>query len=259
MSKIIHTLFFGGLCSILFTYCASADTCTLYKIGDNTITCQATEDELADYINDSYEWSIEPTTLMYMRNGESSWIWNSEVKLYESKGWSLCPPVVIYSATENKQVFKEEVDDYLATGLWFKTESEARPVTITMDAFTKTNLKPEDLEKILSKGLSGYGQAFYNMEQTYGINAIFAISVAELESGHGTSSSFRNKNNAFGIGPGKRFDSVEAGIEYFGQLMNKSIYCGKSVDKIGNIYCVGGNWANKVKALMKTNYSALGY
>ena len=88
---------------------------------------------------------------------------------------------------------------------------------------------------------------------------MFAISVAELESGYGTSYAFRKKNNAFGIGSGKYFSSVEAGIEYFGQLMNKSLYYGKSIDRIGGIYCVGGNWASKVKSLMRSNYSVLGY
>lgn len=198
---------------------------TIYKIGDNSITKKIKESEIDLYINDKYEWSIEPTTLLYSSDEWSSWIWNSEV------------------------------DDYLATGKWFLKP----PINITMDAFTKTNIQPEDLEKILTKGLSGYGQAFYDMEQKYGINSVFAISVAEYESGYGTSSAFRRKNNAFGIGPGRRFSSVENGIYYFGELMNKSTYYGKSIDRIGSIYCVGENWAYKVKSLMKNNYRGLGY
>ena len=213
---------------------------------------------LNEYVNDSYEWSIEPTRLMYTADGRTSWIQESEIETYKNVGWSLNPPITIYSATEERAVLQEEMGSYLATGLWFKTIDEARPITITMNAFVRTNIPPEKLEMILSKGLSGYGQAFYEMEQKYGVNSIFAISVAELESGNGTSYAFRNKNNAFGIGPGKRFSSVESGINYFGQLMNKSSYYGKSIDRIGSIYCVGGNWANKVKSLMRNNYSGLG-
>lgn len=203
---------------------AEKATCTIYKIGDNSITKEIDISTIGEYVNSTYEWSLEPTTLLYSSDGWSSWICNSEV------------------------------DTYLATGKWFTT----KPINVTMNPFEKTNLSPEELEKVLTKGLSGYGQAFYNIEQTYGINSIFAISVAELESGNGTSSAFRNKNNAFGIGPGRYFNSVEACIEYFGQLMNKPIYYGKSIDRIGSVYCVGGNWASKVKTLMKTNYSDLG-
>lgn len=199
---------------------------TIYKIGDNSITKEIKESEFELYINDKYEWSIEPTTLLYSSDGWSSWIWNSEV------------------------------DEYLETGEWFLEP----PINITMNVFQKTNLQPEELNKVLTKGLSGYGQAFYDMEQKYGVNSIYAISVAELESGNGTSSAFRKNNNAFGIASGKKyFNSVEAGIDYFGQLMNNPLYYGKSIDGIGSIYCAGGNWAYKVKSLMKSNYAILGY
>ena len=228
---------------------------TLYKTGNNEITCEVKESELHNYINDSYEWAIEPTTLMYTADGRTSYICISEVDSYKKVGWSTYPPVVIYKVNGEKYVLQEEVEDYIATGVWFTTP----PINITMNIFEKTNLSAEQLNRILSKGLSGYGEAFYNMEQKYNINSIFAISVAELESGNGTSYSFRVRNNAFGIGPGKTFSSVEAGIEYFGQLMNKPLYYGKSISSVGNIYCVGGNWANKVKSLMNNNYAGLGY
>lgn len=228
---------------------------TIYEIGNSNVTMQVNKSEIEKYVNSNYEWSLEPTILMYTADGRTSWICESEVEQYQKVGWSTSPPVVIYSTTEDRSVLVEEVPDYLATGVWFET----KPINITMNPFQKTNLSPEELNKVLSKGLSGYGQAFYNMEQIYGVNSIFAISVAELESGNGTSYAFRVKNNAFGIGPGKRFSSVENGIYYFGELMNKSTYYGKSIDRIGSIYCVGGNWANKVKSLMRSNYAVLGY
>lgn len=257
MKKIYSLVGVFILCCIATVY-AQIDgekIYTLYKTGNNEITCEVTESQLHNYINDSYEWAIEPTTLMYTADGRTSYICNSEVDSYKNVGWSVNPPIVIYKVNGEKYVLQEEVEDYIATGVWF-TEP---PVNITMNIFEKTNLSAEQLNRILSKGLSGYGEAFYNMEQKYNINAIFAISVAELESGSGTSYSFRARNNAFGIGPGKTFSSVEAGIEYFGQLMNKPLYYGKSISSIGSIYCVGGNWANKVKSLMNNNYAGLGY
>ncbi len=238
--------------------CSQSNTYLLYKIGDNSVTQTVPKEDVSLYINDSYEWSIEPTTLMYTADGRTSWIWESEVDTYKNVGWSLYPPVIIYSRSEDRAVLPEEVDDYLATGVWFNTREEARPITVTMNAFTRTNIPPEQLEKVLSNGLSGYGQAFYDIEQRFGVNSIFAISVAELESGHGTSSAFRNKNNAFGLGPGMAFSSVENCINYFGELMNKSTYYGKSIDRIGIIYC-DGHWAPMVKSLMRDNYIGLGY
>lgn len=256
MRNVIFKIGLFLLCLTTTAYALDVNsTYTIYKIGDNSITQRVAEDELSDYVNGDYVWSLQPTTLMYTSDGRTSWIWDREVSDYEKVGWSTKPPITIYSYTNERIILQEELEDYLKTGIWFIE----RPVNKTMDAFTRTNILPEKLETILSKGLCGYGQAFYDMEQKYGVNSIFAISVAELESGSGTSHAFKNKNNAFGIGPGRRFSSVESGIEYFGQLMNKSTYYGKSIDKIGSIYCVGGNWASKVKSLMCTNYAGLGY
>lgn len=250
------------ICSIVSVFAMGQEekVYTLYKTGNNEITCEVKESELDKYINNTYEWSIGPTTLMYKADGISSWILDFEIDLYKTMGWSTYPPVVIYCVNGEKSVLQEEVDTYISTGDWFRTKEEAKPpVNITMNIFEKTNLSADELNKILSKGLSGYGEAFYNMEQKYNINSIFAISVAELESGSGTSYSFKHRNNAFGIGPKKVFNSVNHGIEFFGQLMNKPLYYGKSIDAVGSVYCVGGNWANKVKALMHNNYSELGY
>lgn len=229
------------------------------RVEYNNEICKITSEQAISYADNSYKQSIDPDVKMYAADGRTIWVHENEVEVYKKVYWSLYPPVTIYSATGNMSVLQEYVNDYIATGVWFRTEQEAKPISITMNAFVKTNIKPSELEKILSKGLLGYGQAFYDMEQKYGINSIFAISVAELESGYGTSSAFRSKNNAFGIGPGRRFNSVESGIDYFGQLMNKSLYCGKSIDRIGSVYCVGGSWASKVKSLMCENYKGLGY
>lgn len=225
---------------------------TVYKIGDNSVTQEISVNELHNYVNDKWEWSIEPTVLMYTADGRSSYICESEVDVYKCVGWSVNPPVTIYSSTESKTVLEEEAESYLSTGVWFRTKEQARPLVATTNIFAKTNIPPEQLESVLSGGLSGYGQAFYDMEQTFGINSIFAISVAELESGHGTSYAFRAKNNAFGLGPGMTFSSVESGIAYFGKLMNSKLYYGKSIEQIGRVYC-DSQWSGMVKSLMNEN------
>lgn len=231
---------------------------TLYNKEDSSITIEVLWNEVDNYLSTN-QWGTEPMTKMYSADGRILFIGNSEVINYQQVGWSTYPPVTIYSRNATMNVLAEHVDMYVSTGVWYRSASEVPQINITRDIYTKTNLSAEELERCLEKGLKGYGQAFKDMEQTYGINAVFAISVAELESGYGTSYAFRNKNNAFGIGPGKRFNSVQEGINYFGQLMNKSLYKGKSIDKVGSIYCVGGNWSTKVKNLLTQNYQQIGY
>ena len=261
------------------------ETTQLYAIDGRQITVST--DEVEEYLQQW--WYKYPVMYVYSPDGRAEIIPSADLSAWEQKGWYYYPVKTVYTTENRSAVISIDVledwkkvgwyeypvtkvyasngreaviassllDSWLSAG-WFKTKEEALPKkSYSRNPFVKTNLSPQELEKCLSKGLSGYGYAFYQMEQTYGVNAIFAISVAELESGSGTSSAFRNKNNAFGIGPGKYFNSVTEGINYFGQLMNKPLYKGKNVDQIGSKYCVGGDWANKVKSLMEQNYQQL--
>ena len=91
----------------------------------------------------------------------------------------------------------------------------------------------------------------YWLEHNHNINALFAISIAVIESGAGTSYNARKRNNLFGIGPHKVFNSYNDCIDYLGRLLNKTLYRDKSIDTIGRIYCTDGtNWAGKVKNQM---------
>lgn len=233
-------------------------TRTIYKIGDNTTTKEIKESDLGYYVNNSYEWSIEPTTLMYAADGRTSWIWNSEIEQYKKVCWSTYPPVIIYSSTGSKSVLVEEVDDYLATGVWFKTYEEANRAVFTYNVFQKSNLSAEQLNKILSgTGLAGYGQSFYNMEQTHGVNALFALSVGAHESANFYKTA--NWNNYFGFKGNSgwmSFSSPDACIMYFGQLMNTRAYYGKSIERIAVIYC-DANWTRHVKAHMVEKWRKL--
>lgn len=202
-------------------------------------------------------WYYYPVVTVYSPDKAATVISIDILNEWKAAGWYEYPVARVYASDGRESIIAaSEVDNWISAG-WYRTREEACPKTYSRNPFVKTNLAPSELEKCLSKGLKGYGYAFYQMEQTYGVNAIFAISVAELESGSGTSSAFRNKNNAFGIGPGKYFNSVQEGINYFGQLMNKSLYKGKTITQIGSIYCVGGNWANKIKNLIEQNYQQL--
>lgn len=120
--------------------------------------------------------------------------------------------------------------------------------------FYITHTTTKEYDKLLKGSkLEGYGYCFKKIEDQYGVNGIFAMAVATLESGLGKSNLGQHNNNFYGIrGSGSswaKFDSVESGILYFGKLMNNSLYYGKTIKKIAPIYCNDG-WADKVSSIM---------
>lgn len=129
----------------------------------------------------------------------------------------------------------------------------------TYNAFEKSNLREEHYNNILAgTPLSGMGYIYVELEETYGVNGLFAVSVAMFESGwakHTANSynyyGFRGSNGWMG------FSSAYEGIMYFGKLMNKSLYYGKSIDQIGLIYCEGNTWASNVKTMMQTCWNKI--
>lgn len=124
----------------------------------------------------------------------------------------------------------------------------------TYDPFTKVELSLEDINKILqSSSLKDCGQYFYNMQETYNVNVVYAIAVAYLESGRGKYPC--GSYNYFGM-IGKNYSSKEEGINAFGKLMNNKLYKGKSIDQIAPIYC-NSSWAGKIKNMMNDVWSDL--
>ena len=266
MKKIISYLLTFCLLIIGLTGCAGAveeettpTIVTLYLNGDNNTTIEVPLEEVDEYTKD-WKWSIEPTTLMYAADGRTTWIWNSEVELYKTVCWSIYPPVTIYGKNgATRSCLVEEKQAYLDSGYWFATYEEANPGHFTYNVFEKSNLSVEQLTTILQgTKIQKYAQDFYDMEQTYGVNSLFCLSVAIVESGGGAKNA--NVDNFFGFRGGRgwmAFSTPRAGIFYFGELMNKKLYYGKSMEQIGVIYC-DGNWAPAVKRVMKQRWNKLG-
>ena len=131
----------------------------------------------------------------------------------------------------------------------------------TYNPFVKTGLTAEQFNLMLEgTALAGYGESYYNMEQKHGVNGVFAISVAFHESGYGKYRA--NTNNFYGMRSSKgwmAFESPDANIQYFGELMNKSMYYGKSILDIGRVYCPGTHtsWANAVQGMMDRCYKKI--
>ncbi|TFE26335.1 glucosaminidase domain-containing protein [Cohnella luojiensis] len=150
------------------------------------------------------------------------------------------------------------------------TES-GNPVKPTSTVGTASGLSEEDIAMIFDgTDLAGHRleEAILEVEEEYGINALFTIAVMKLESGNGSSRLAKNKNNLFGLNasgadPHKRAFSFETkgdSVRKFGQLLSKN-YVGKgytTIEKIATKYCpANSKWSGLVKNIMKRDYSKL--
>lgn len=137
----------------------------------------------------------------------------------------------------------------------------SQPVEASYEITESSELSPGELENIIAgTGLSGLGYAFYDMEQNYGVNAVFAIAVAQLESGGGTSDMAIYDNNLFGM-MGLSYGSQEACINDFGSLI-RNYYFDRgltTVYSINPVYCPDNyDWAPYVESLIYQNFARVG-
>ncbi len=77
------------------------------------------------------------------------------------------------------------IDEYIRNNLGYKR-----------DVFGTTALKKDDINP---SRLYGKGTFFYNAQEVYGTNALFALGVSRNETGNGRSNLAINKNNGFGL------------------------------------------------------------
>lgn len=103
----------------------------------------------------------------------------------------------------------------------------------------------EALNKLPEK-LSKYADAFQAAGEKYGVDPRFLAAISMHETGNGTSSAFRNKNNAMGIsgkGGPKHISSVEESINIMARTLAKKdgYYKGKNtIGEIGKVYAPSG-------------------
>lgn len=156
------------------------------------------------------------------------------------------------SEWNNAQAVIEEAEQKL---------EEANLIDLHTTPTEKVGLSVAAFDRMLQgTALEGQGQAFYDLEQIYNVNGVFAMAVSNTESTMG-------KNcygfNPFGMlsSPGKliRYGSWYDGVMAFGELMQRSYYHGKSIEGIASVYCppTASNWANTVRTSMSMLYSKL--
>ena len=138
--------------------------------------------------------------------------------------------------------------------------AQIESITADPSDVTKVSNLTEEQYYILTEGTwwEGYEQTLMDLEQNYGINAFFAMSVSTLESGNGTSVRATNNSNYYGAEVGKRFDGLYDNTMYFGDFLNR-LYVDKglvSVYQIGPKYCPPNrNWENYMATNMQELYN----
>lgn len=158
----------------------------------------------------------------------------------------------------------------LAKEYWAEAHSKREELTsllneyqvfhyLSYNVFERTNISVKGFNILLENTpLAGQGQSFEDMEKEWGVNGLFALSVAKTESGLGTSSLAINKNNYFGM-IGCSFSSPHNGIMYFGELMNKGYYKNKDIEAIARTYCppTWSEWASQNRMFMRDFWERL--
>ena len=146
-------------------------------------------------------------------------------------------------------------------------EPDLEPYANVNNVTHASNATPEELNRAINsscKWMSQYntngqlGEFYYKMEQQYGINAYFAISVSISEVGAQDASNLaRTKNNIYGLRNNNgwlTFSSYEDCIQYWFNTISK-YYVEKrgliSVQSISNRYCGGDQtWIKNVSNYM---------
>lgn len=146
-----------------------------------------------------------------------------------------------------------------------RKEKMVRTYYTSSDVSQPSLLTAEELNiAIEGTGLQGLGQYFYEAEQAYGVNSVFLLSIAILESGWGKSTLAQTKNNLFGYqaydnDPNKAmyFSSKAEAIHTVGSHLAKNYlrsdgkyYNGATPAGVNVMYCSGGEWASKVTSIM---------
>lgn len=130
-----------------------------------------------------------------------------------------------------------------------------------MDLTQPSNVTYEDLCAVSESGLIGLEQYFIDAEQQYGVNCVFLMSVAALESGWGTSL-FR-ENNLFGFGQ-YDFTSKEECIYTVAEALSENYladdgiyYCGKTINSVWTRYATSTTWGYKIQNIMYKLYAQI--
>jgi len=130
-----------------------------------------------------------------------------------------------------------------------------------LDLRKASGVREEDLKKVLKLGLKGLEKDFIKAEKKYGVNCVFLVSIAALESGWGTM--LFKPNNMFGFGR-SGFSSKSECIDVVAKSLsqdylspNGGLYNGPTLKGVNRRYASSSKWYYKVGKNMVSLYSEM--
>lgn len=145
-------------------------------------------------------------------------------------------------------------------------EAEAIPAysntqILSMDVSKPSGVTVSDLELVTQGNLVGLEDSFLKAEKDYGVNCLFVMAIASLESANGTMC-FR-PNNMFGFGS-SGFSSKAECIDVVSKALAQnylspggSLYSGKTISDVNKRYAASSTWDDKVARNMTNYYSVI--
>ena len=131
---------------------------------------------------------------------------------------------------------------------------------VQLNLTEKTNLTADELKSVTAgTGLEGIEDAVVEIEEMYGVNALFTLALAAHESSWGTSYLARDRNNLFGIcafdsnvGAASDFSTKSECVHYWGRLIRNEYFAhGRTtLYSINAIYASDPTWASQVYKTM---------
>lgn len=134
----------------------------------------------------------------------------------------------------------------------------------TMSLNSMTTLSAKDLDLIFANTyMAGLGEVFKEAEATYDINAAALASIGVHESGWGSSSYARNRNNLFGFGAytsnpdaAQDFKSLESSIMFVAGFLKThyleeggKYYGGSNLAGMNSTYAADKNWTHNIATI----------
>ncbi len=130
-----------------------------------------------------------------------------------------------------------------------------------LDVSRPSGVTAEELKLVTKGGLVGLEESFVKAEQDYGVNCLFVMAIASLESANGTIC-FR-PNNMFGFGS-SGFSSKAECIDVVSRALannylspSGSLYSGKTISAVNKRYASSSTWDDKVARNMANYYSVI--
>lgn len=131
----------------------------------------------------------------------------------------------------------------------------------SLDVSKPSGVTLADLKLVSRGAFVGIEDAFYQAEQDYGVNCLFVMAIASLESANGTMC-FR-PNNMFGFG-NRGFSSKSECVDVVSRALANnylspggSLYNGTRITDVNKRYAASSTWDNKVCRNMARYYSVI--